>query len=252
MAPFAEERLMILGKEKKKLFLFGSTGDIGKSIRQKFELEQWLVINISRSDSTKIDGYFKVDWEIDYSVDDIQKLPSKLIELGPCDAICWAQGLNFNDSTDTFSLHKHLEMYQANVLYILATLASIKKHQMLSNPTRMVVISSIWQEIARLNKLSYSVTKSSLRGLINSLANELSQNGHLVNAVLPGVVDTQMTRNNLSVEQIHQIETSTGFSRLVDIEDVSNVVYYLCSNQNKSMSGQFITVDLGYSHVKYF
>jgi Dehydrogenases with different specificities (related to short-chain alcohol dehydrogenases) len=69
------------------------------------------------------------------------------------------------------------------------------------------VISSIWQNIARQNKLSYCVTKAALQGLIQSLMIDLGSAGHLVNAVLPGVLDTQMTRNNLLAEQLQKSRT---------------------------------------------
>jgi hypothetical protein len=74
--------------------------------------------------------------------------------------------------------------------------------------------------------------------------------GHLVNAVLPGALDTPMTRQNLSVDQLSKITSSTQFMRLPNLEDVSNAVYYLCSLENSGVTGQFVKIDLGFSDVR--
>jgi len=111
-------------------------------------------------------------------------------------------------------------------------------------------LSSIWQELSKQNKLSYAISKSALKGLVLSACNDLGKDGHLINAVLPGVIDTPMTRTHLSQQQINSIEQSTQFGRLPSLNDVANAVYSLCSENNTGVTGNFITVDLGYSHVR--
>jgi NAD(P)-dependent dehydrogenase (short-subunit alcohol dehydrogenase family) len=72
----------------------------------------------------------------------------------------------------------------------------------------------------------------------------------MVNAVLPGALDTPMTRNNLSEEQIQLIERSTRFNRLATLGDVISTIYFLCSEENSGLTGQFLKVDLGFSDVR--
>ena len=121
---------------------------------------------------------------------------------------------------------------------------------LLIKPTRFCVISSIWQKIARQDKLSYSMTKAALQGLILSVSADLASDGHLVNAVLPGALDTPMTRDNLLPTQIEQLTSATGFNRLPALSDVVSLVLYLCSPDNTGITGQFIAADLGFSHVR--
>jgi NAD(P)-dependent dehydrogenase (short-subunit alcohol dehydrogenase family) len=166
---------------------------------------------------------------------------------GPFDALCWAQGKNCNDSIYTFDVNQHREVYEANVLYILSSLDVLLKASVLKTPSRLCVISSIWQEIARQNKLSYGVSKAAIKGLVLSLANDLGTEGHLINAVLPGALDTPMTRQNLSNAQVEAITSATQFGRLANLKDVANAVHYLCSSEN---TGQFIKIDLGFTDVR--
>jgi NAD(P)-dependent dehydrogenase (short-subunit alcohol dehydrogenase family) len=226
---------------KQKLLLLGASGSIGASIRQKFVAQAWDVVGVTRSE---VSESCQISWN---PMDKTSTLP---IELGPFDAVCWAQGRNINDSIYSFSEEAHREIYEANVTYVLSSLNYLLKNNLLTKPARLCVVSSIWQEIARQNKLSYCVSKSALKGLILSLANDMGVDGHLVNAILPGALDTPMTHQNLSEKQLGAVLNSTQFGRLPSLQDVANSAYFLCSDENTGMTGQFIKVDLGYSDVR--
>ncbi|MBT6530416.1 MAG: SDR family oxidoreductase, partial [Betaproteobacteria bacterium] len=120
----------------------------------------------------------------------------------------------------------------------------------LEKPSRLCIVSSIWQNRARQTKLSYCVTKSALKGVVLSLATDLAIDGHLINAVLPGVLDTPMTQANLRPDQIAHVTEQTKFGRLPTLDDVSSAIYSLCSVKNTGVTGQFVEVDLGFSNVR--
>jgi NAD(P)-dependent dehydrogenase (short-subunit alcohol dehydrogenase family) len=94
------------------------------------------------------------------------------------------------------------------------------------------------------------MSKAALQGLVLSASADLAEDGHLINAVLPGAIESPMTRKNLSAEQIDRLSATTGYNRLVSLEDVASLVCYLCSPQNTGITGQFIAADLGFSHVR--
>jgi NAD(P)-dependent dehydrogenase (short-subunit alcohol dehydrogenase family) len=227
-----------------KLLLFGASGQIGQALQHFFELNHWAVDPVARSVGS---GDLR---EIAWNVLSDPKIPERILANGPYDAICWAQGVNLNDSIYSYQRDLHQATYEANVLYILESLSQILKSQLLARPARLCVISSIWQEISRQNKLSYAISKSALRGLVLSLANDLAKEEVLVNAILPGALDTPMTRQNLSLQQIHAIEEATQFGRLPNLADVVSAAYYVCSEQNTGVTGQFLKVDLGFSDVR--
>lgn len=226
---------------KQKLLLLGASGSIGWAIHQKFVAQAWDVVGVTRNE---VSESCQISWN---PLDKTSAFPN---EHGPFDAVCWAQGKNINDSIYSFNDEIHREMYDANVLYVLNSVNYLLKNNLLTKPSRLCVISSIWQEIARQNKLSYCVSKSALKGLILSLANDMGVDGHLVNAILPGALDTPMTHQNLSEKQLGAVLNSTQFGRLPSLQDVANAVYFLCSDENTGMTGQFIKVDLGYSDVR--
>lgn len=166
------------------------------------------------------------------------------------DAVCWAQGANCSDSVDDFSVEGHLDLYRANCVYVLASLQWLLRRQRLSRPARLVVVSSIWQQLARQRKLSYTMTKAAVGGMVRSLSVDLAEQGVLINAVLPSVLDTPMTAANLTATQVERVAGATGFNRLTTLEDVTGAIAFLCSAANTGVTGQSLTVDLGFSHAR--
>jgi NAD(P)-dependent dehydrogenase (short-subunit alcohol dehydrogenase family) len=232
-------------KDTQKILLFGGTGSIGSSIRAEFLSHGWQVTSVTRNNSSNSD---QIKWDVlnENPKDALLTLKAK----GPFDAVCWAQGQNGSDSIYSFDETFHQNMYDANVIYILKSLRNLLSNALLNSSAKLCVISSIWQTIARQNKLSYGITKAAIQGLVLSLANDLAKDGHLINAVLPGVIDTPMTHENLTQAQIDNVKRSTQFNKLPKLEDVAHAVYFLCSKENTGTTGQFIKVDLGYSDVR--
>jgi NAD(P)-dependent dehydrogenase (short-subunit alcohol dehydrogenase family) len=170
---------------------------------------------------------------------------------GPYDAVCWAQGANRQDSVQDFDAAASAALYEANCLYIARSLNELLAADLLSPAgARLCVVSSIWQERARQSKLSYTMTKAALGGFVRSASVDLAADGHLINAVLPGVLDTPMTHAALSPEQIDRVTQATPFNALPTPEGIARLVGFLCSDQNTVVTGQSITADLGFSNVR--
>ena len=229
----------------KTVVVFGASGSIGQAICAHFRAQEYLVIGVGRAENVE-HSIIKWDGDTKPFSDGMRSL----LGGAKVEAVVWAQGMNFNDDVDTFDLSEHLTMYEANVTYILSTLRALTDFDLLQEDARLCVISSIWQNIARQKKLSYCITKSALQGLVQSLSIDLGKQGKLINAVLPGALDTVMTRANLSQEQISRLESITPLGSLPNLTDVTSLVAYLCSSQNRGITGQFIAADRGFSNAR--
>lgn len=228
--------------------VFGASGSIGQAICQHYDAKGWRVLAFSRQGLAPAgmgDGIQWLAW-------DREPTPAtcKVLAANHVEAVVWAQGRNCTDNIFDFDEVQHAHLYEANVLFVLRTLNALLQMKALAPSSRMCVISSIWQDIARPNKLSYCVSKAALRGLVQSVALDLGVEGHLINAVLPGALDTPMTRANLSEAQIQQLASMTPVRHLAALDDVCAAVDFLCSPCNTSITGQFVAVDGGFSHAK--
>lgn len=173
-----------------------------------------------------------------------------IADLPRLDAVVWAQGLNATDSLLSFNEADFAAVMEANVAFVARTLARLLDLDRLATPARLCVISSIWQEQARTNKFSYTVSKAAVAGLLRSAAADLGPRDVLINAVLPGVVDTPMSRAHLSPAQITSITSACPLGRLPTPEDVAAAVAFLVGADNQAITGQSLTVDGGFSAVR--
>ena len=215
--------------------VFGANGTLGGAIVDLMKATGSQVVTVSRDSS-------KTDIQMKNFVEQLKKFDNKF------DSCVWAQGMN---TSDNLADSKDFQMvFDANVGFIVETLKILLKNDLLSKNARLVVVSSIWQEASRTNKFSYTVSKSALKGLVNSFIADYSPYGLSMNAVLPGVVDTPMTRANLSQVQITNIEKETPIKTLVTSEDVARAVNWLASPESSGINGQFIRVDNGWSQIR--
>lgn len=229
--------------------VFGASGSIGQAICIRLQEQGDIVVAAGRSECpTSLNNFPWAQWGEDPKL--FSDRLEKSLAGAKLDAVVWAQGINFNDQIAVFDLSRHLKMYEANVTFILTSLQLLLNKNLLSSNAKLCVISSIWQNIARQNKLSYCITKSALQGLIQSLSIDLGESGILINAVLPGALDTEMTRANLSSAQINQLEVATPLQSLPNLTDVTGLVSYLCSASNTGITGQFIAADRGFSNAR--
>ena len=115
---------------------------------------------------------------------------------------------------------------------------------------RLVVLSSVWQEISRTNKSAYIASKAALGGLVRALASDLGPKNITINAVLPGVTDSKMTNLNLTNTQIENIRKTTPTAKLVNLDQLASVIEFLVSKKSLGINGQSIIVDNGWSQTK--
>jgi NAD(P)-dependent dehydrogenase (short-subunit alcohol dehydrogenase family) len=112
---------------------------------------------------------------------------------------------------------------------------------------RIMNISSIWSVVSKPGRLAYSVSKSGLNAFTRSLAVEVARYNILVNAVAPGYVNTELTRQNNTEQDIQNISKMIPIQRLAEPEEIARLVAFLCSEQNTYVTGQCLFIDGGYT-----
>jgi 3-oxoacyl-[acyl-carrier protein] reductase len=109
---------------------------------------------------------------------------------------------------------------------------------------RIINISSIAGLTGNAGQANYSASKAGLIGLTKTLARELASRGITVNAVAPGLIETDMT--TVLSEEIRQgILQKVPLGKLGEPDDIAGAVAYLASPEAKYITGQVLTVDGG-------
>ncbi len=112
---------------------------------------------------------------------------------------------------------------------------------------RIVNISSIWSIVSKPGRITYAVSKTGLNGYTRSLAVELAPYNILVNAVAPGYVNTELTRQNNTQQDLQIICQAIPMKRLAEPIEIARLVAFLCSEENSYLTGQCLVIDGGYS-----
>ena len=106
---------------------------------------------------------------------------------------------------------------------------------------RIVNIVSTSGETGMAGQVNYSAAKAGLIGATRSLAAEVGRRNILVNAVSPGFIETEMTKD-LPMEQILPM---IPLGRIGQPEEISGLVSFLCSERASYITGQVFSVNGG-------
>lgn len=110
---------------------------------------------------------------------------------------------------------------------------------------RVINISSVWGNAGASCEVIYSASKAGLVGFTKALAKELAPSGITVNAVSPGLIDTEMN-SHLSDEDIKALCDEIPVGRMGLPCEIAHAVLFLASDDALYITAQNITVDGGW------
>ncbi len=110
---------------------------------------------------------------------------------------------------------------------------------------KIINVSSMWGQVGASMEVHYSTTKAALIGLSKALAKELGPSGITVNAVAPGVIDTDMNAH-LSSEDMSVLKEETPLMRIGTPRDVAESICFLASDAADFITGQVLSPNGGY------
>ena len=218
--------------EKRTDLVTGASRGLGKSIKESLLDEQIEVISHSRN-------------ELDLSVP--ESISSFLANLStPIDILVNNAGNLKVGKYNELSSTDFREILQVNVVApfeIIAGVIESMKHRKFG---RIVNISSIWGQISREGRSLYSSSKAALDALTKSFALEFGPYNVLINSVAPGYVDTELIKKHNTDLELAKIKKTIPLQRFAKKNEISNLVKFLCSEDNSYVTGQIITIDGGY------
>jgi 3-oxoacyl-[acyl-carrier protein] reductase len=109
---------------------------------------------------------------------------------------------------------------------------------------RIVNVASIAGTAGNAGQANYSAAKAGLIGLTKSISREVGSRAITVNAVAPGMIDTEMTAA-LPEDILRRVGETASLGRIGTVAEVSAVVAFLASPSSSYVTGQVVVVDGG-------
>ncbi|MBV8975763.1 MAG: SDR family oxidoreductase [Alphaproteobacteria bacterium] len=131
-----------------------------------------------------------------------------------------------------------------NVLSPILLSKYLSRRMMGEGQGRIVNIASIAGLTGFKGLAVYAATKAALIGLSRSLARELGPAGITVNAVAPGLIDTELTAG-IDPGQREQVIRRSAMGRLVERDDIARAVAYFLGEGGRRITGSVLVVDAG-------
>jgi NAD(P)-dependent dehydrogenase (short-subunit alcohol dehydrogenase family) len=112
---------------------------------------------------------------------------------------------------------------------------------------RIVCMSSIVAHQGAMNGgIHYATTKAGMLGFARTLARQMAKTGVTVNAIAPGVVDTDLIRTHMKPEMRERVTQAIPLGRLADPAEIGKAVAFLVSDDASYVTGATLDVNGGF------
>jgi len=209
----------------------GASRGIGRAIAAEFTAQGWQVLTPERA-------------ELDLARPESIQAWAEALDEPKLDALVHSAGVNWpkplaeiTDEVWDATFQINLRAFRQLVQAVLPRLEG----------GRILALSSILGIVTRANRSTYSATKAAVNAFVRTLAVELGPRGILANTLCPGYIDTDLTRQNNSPEQLAAIAATIPLGRLGKPEEMARLAVWLCSEQNSYLTGQSIVADGGFT-----
>jgi NAD(P)-dependent dehydrogenase (short-subunit alcohol dehydrogenase family) len=143
------------------------------------------------------------------------------------------------------------EVYRINTISCFLAIKYAGRHMTAKGYGSIILTSSAASLRANAGAISYSASKAAVNNLAQTAANAFAGTGVRVNAVLPGLVETQLTRSVFEDARArgveHKLGSVTPMKRPGRAEEIAAAAAFLASDDSSYVDGQLLSVDGGVS-----
>lgn len=219
-----------LANENYKVILnYNNSKEQAEKIQQEL-LEQGKEIEIIKADVSKKEEAEKL---IQFAINKFNKIDILINNAGISQ-----EGL-FTDVTE----EEWQKIINTNLNSVFYCNQQALKYMIQEQQGCIINISSIWGETGASCEVAYSTTKAAINGMAKALAKEVGPSNIRVNAIAPGIIDTDMNKN-LTIEEHKQIKEQIPLNRIGKAIDIAKCVKWLV--EDEYTTGQIISINGGW------
>ncbi|PGM52106.1 SDR family oxidoreductase [Bacillus sp. AFS053548] len=257
---------MDLKLQGKKALIVGGSRGIGKAVARQLALEGVDCTICSRNESTLKIAAEELAHETNRNIypiiadttdpDSILNLVEKSAAvMGSIDILINSGARVGGHEPEDFNSIKEeliIKDFEEKYMGYFRSIRAVAPHMIENKWGRIINISGLAARIGG-NYFSSGPRNASVVHLTKSASMELGKHGINVNAIYPGIVDTETFRDKVTNEEaIQQVKSLNSLGRLITPEEIAYVVTFLASPLSASITGEVIPVTGGIGNTVYF
>lgn len=240
----------------KTALITGSSRGIGAAIARRLAKSYKIVINYNKSKEPAL-ALLEELRQINPNVIAVKAELSKEAEVdylfktaeanfGHIDILVNNAGRSYLGLIQDMDFEKWQEIINTNLNSVfLATKRALEP--MISQKSGVIInISSIWGKEGAALEAAYSASKGAVNAFTKALSKELAPSNIRVNAIAPGVVLTDMMKEDFSEEELDLIREDIGLGRFADPKEIADLVSFLISDEASYITGSIIDINGGF------
>ncbi len=238
----------------KVAFITGASRGIGKAISVKFAQNNANLVLVA----TKIENLKEVENEIkNYNIeylllagnvadeDIVKEFVKKTIDkFGKIDILVNNAGITRDNLILRMKTEDWDSVLNVNLKSAFLLSKAFARYFIKQKSGKIINISSVVGLMGNPGQANYSSSKAGLIGLTKSLAKELGSRNIQVNAIAPGFIQTEMTKD-LEGKVINEMKEAIPLNRLGSPEDIANACLFLASSMSDYVTGTVLNVSGG-------
>jgi len=235
---------------RRKVFVTGASRGIGKAIAEKFiesGYEVFVGYNNSKEEAdalaTNINAY-----AINIDVSSTQSVNTAFDEIesshGFIDILINNAGISQIKSFEELEDEDWMNMLSVNLIGAFRCSKRALKKMRENRYGRIINISSLGGQWGGVHQVHYAASKAALINLTKSIAKKYSKEGICTNAIAPGLVETDMTKDELSTINRQELERQIPLGRLGEASEIASLALFLARDGNY-ITGQTLNINGG-------
>jgi len=238
----------------KVILITGATRGIGYATAKLAAMQRWTVILQGRDEERLLEieeefsAYGTTVHHLTYDVTDLNAIKKAFMwikkEIGRLDALVNNAGILDDALLGMISEKQVSQTFGVNIEAVIYHMQYASRLMMKQKHGSIINVSSIIGRVGNAGQTVYSASKAAVIGATYSAAKELAPYNIRVNAVAPGFIETDMTKQ-LPKEKFEQRLSEIKMGRIGKPEEVANVILFLASDLSSYVTGQVIGVDGG-------
>ncbi len=232
----------------------GGSRGIGYAIVKKFlENGATVILCASKEDNARkaVDSLHSInpDWNVEgiapnlSDYDDVKSQFDDIIKrYGRIDILVNNAGSSSSEPFTSYTADSFNKIMDLNINAVFNCTRAVVEHMQANHRGNIINTSSMVSKYGQPAGVAYPTSKFALNGMTISLARELGPQGIRVNAVAPGITNTDMMQA-VPKEVIEPLIKQIPLRRIAEPEDIANAFLFLASDMSSYITGHILNVD---------